>query len=68
MKDRDKLWDKAVKDFPGDPALQEVHYARLKIHEETRGMSDEEFVHFIKDQAKKAGQLAAKQPRQQSTE
>jgi len=51
MTDRDELWEKAVKDFPEDPALQEVHYARLKIHEETRGMSDEEFVQFIKNQA-----------------
>ena len=58
--DRDELWEKAVKDFPEDPALQEVHYARLKIHEETRGMSDEEFVEFIKNQAK-SGRSRARQ-------
>ncbi|MCD6328351.1 hypothetical protein J7M28_12490 [bacterium] len=60
MTDRVKLWDKAVKDFPEDPALQEVHYARLKIHQKTRGMSDEEFVQFIKAQAKKARSTAQK--------
>ena len=58
MKKRDKLWDKTVRDFPGDPALQEVHYARLKIHEETRGMSNDEFVEFIRAQAKKARSTA----------
>jgi len=63
MKDRDELWDKAAKDFPGDPALREVHYARLKIHEATRGMSDDEFVRFIKDQAEKARNLITKSPR-----
>ena len=63
MKDRDELWDKAVKGFPGDLALQEVHYARLKIHEETRGMSDDEFVEFIKGQAEKARNPITKNPR-----
>jgi len=60
MTDRDELWEKAVKDFPEDPALQEVHYARLKIHEQTRGMSDEEFVEFIKNQAE-IGRSTARQ-------
>ncbi len=53
MKEKDKLWEKVKKDFPCDPALQEVHYARLKIHEQTKGMSDQEFVEFIKTKAKK---------------
>ena len=53
MKEKDKLWEKVKKDFPFDPALQEVHYARLKIHEQTEGMSDQEFVEFIKMKAKK---------------
>jgi len=47
MKKEDVLWEKVKKDFPEDPALQEVHYARLKIHEETRGMTSEEFVEYI---------------------
>jgi len=54
MEERDKLWEQVVKDFPGDPALQEVHYARLKIREKTRGMSDAEFVAYIKAQSDKA--------------
>ncbi len=58
MTDRDELWDKVVKDFPEDTALQEVHYARLKIHEQTRGMSDEEFVQFIKAQAETSRSVA----------
>ncbi len=51
MKKKDKLWEKVKKDFPNDPALQEVHYARLKIHEETKGMSPDEFVKYIKKKA-----------------
>jgi hypothetical protein len=50
---RDKLWQKVKKDFPKNPTLQEVHYARLKIHEETKGMSPEEFVRYIKTEARK---------------
>ena len=53
MSIKDKLWEKVEKDFPCDPALQEVHYARLKIHEQTKGMSDQEFVRYIKMKAKK---------------
>ena len=53
MRVKDELWEKVQKDFPCDPALQEVHYARLKIHEETKGMSDKEFVRFIKMKAQK---------------
>jgi hypothetical protein len=36
MRKKDELWEKVRKDFPKDPALQEVHCARLKIREETR--------------------------------
>lgn len=61
MTDKDELWEKVVKDFPRDPALQEVHYARLKIHEQTQGMSREELVEFIKRQAK-SRHPKAKQP------
>ena len=53
MKEKDKLWEKVQKDFPNDPALQEVHYARLKIHEQTKGMSEKEFIKFIKSEANK---------------
>jgi len=53
MREKDKLWEKVKKDFPRDPALQEVHYARLKIHEQTKGMSDQEFVKFIRMKAEK---------------
>ncbi len=50
MSERDKLWEKVKKDLPcdPDPALQEVHYARLKIHEPTEGLSDHEFVKYIR--------------------
>jgi len=53
MKKKDKLWEKVRKDFPKDPALQEVHYARLRIHEETKGMTPEDFVKYIKAKAHK---------------
>lgn len=53
MKEKDKFWEKVKKDFPKDPVLQEVHYARLRIHEETKGMTSEEFVRYIKARAKK---------------
>jgi len=50
---KDKLWEKAKKDFPCDPALCEIHYARLKIQEQTKGVSDGEYIGFIKMKAKK---------------
>lgn len=53
MKEKDKLWEKVKKDFPHDPALQEVHYARLKIHEQTKGMTLQEYIDYIKMKAKK---------------
>ena len=53
MKGQDVLWKKVNKDFPNDPGLREVHYARLRIHELTKGMSSTEFVKFIKAKAKK---------------
>ena len=53
MRRVDKLWEKVKKDFPKDPALREVHYARLRIHEETKEMNTEEFVRYIKAKAKK---------------
>lgn len=52
MEERDELWEKVKKDFPNDPALQEVHYARLRIHEQTKGMTSKEFVNYIKAKAK----------------
>lgn len=53
MREKVKLWVRIKKDFPGDTALQEVHYACLKIHEKTKGMSDQEFVRFIRMPAEK---------------
>lgn len=53
MKEQNKLWGKVNKDFPCDPALREVHYARLRIHEQTKGMTSGEFVNYIKRKAKK---------------
>lgn len=53
MKRKDELWEKVKKDFPKDPALQQVHYARLKIHEQTKGMTSQEFVSYIKTKAAK---------------
>lgn len=47
-----ELWEKVKKEFPNDPALQQVHYARLKIQEKTKGMSDKEYVEFINETAK----------------
>ena len=52
MKEKDRLWEKVKKDFPKDPALQEVHYARLRIHEKTKKMSNQEYIQFIKEKAK----------------
>lgn len=53
MQKKDKLWEKVKNDFPGDPALQEVHYARLRIHEETKEMTAQESVNYIKMKAAK---------------
>ena len=51
MEDQDKLWEKVKKDFPYDPALREVHYARFRIHEQTKRMTSEQFVNYIKAKA-----------------
>ncbi len=53
MKKKDRLWERVKKEFPYDPALQEVHYARLRIREGTKGMTPEEFLKYIKTKAKK---------------
>jgi hypothetical protein len=53
MKQQDKLWEKVNKDFPNDPALQQVHYARLKIHEQTKDMTFKELIEYIKKKAQK---------------
>ena len=53
MKNNNLLWEKVKKDFPNDPALQEVHYARLKLREQTKKMSDKEYVAYIKNNAEK---------------
>jgi len=51
LTEQDVLWEKAKLEFPGDPALAEVHYARLKIHEETKDMAAEEFINYIRERA-----------------
>ena len=53
MKKKDKFWEKAERDFPKDPVLAQVHYAGLKIHKETKEMSNEEFIKYIKTKAKR---------------
>jgi hypothetical protein len=50
------MWEKAKRDFPNDPALQQVHYARLKIHSNTKGMSREDFIKYIKAKARRITQ------------
>ncbi len=51
---KDPLWERVEKEFPKNPTMQHVHYARLKIQEKTKGMSSEEYIQFIKSEAKKA--------------
>lgn len=53
MDENDRLWEEAKKDFPYDPALQQVRYARLKIAEQTKGMTPKQFVEYINAKAKK---------------
>ncbi len=53
MKKKNELWEKVKRDFPKDPALQEVHYARLRIQEEVKGMTPKGYVKYIKEKAKK---------------
>jgi len=43
-----KLWEEVKMEFPADPALQEVHFARLYIDELTKDMSSEKRRKFIK--------------------
>lgn len=43
-----KLWEEVKREFPADPALQEVHFARLYIDELTKDMSSEKRRKFIR--------------------
>lgn len=65
MGKKDKLWEKVKNDFPGDPALQEAHYAQLRIHQETKEMTAQEFVDYIKLKAAKV--LAEKEGQEVGT-
>lgn len=47
-----KLWEEVKREFPADPALQEVHFARLYIDELTKDMSSEKRREFIKTLAR----------------
>ena len=47
-----KLWEEVKREFPADPALQEVHFARLYIDELTKDMPSEKRRKFIKALAK----------------
>lgn len=48
-----RLWEEVKREFPADPALQEVHYARLYIDEVTKDMSSEKRREFVKALARK---------------
>jgi CRISPR/Cas system-associated protein Cas10 (large subunit of type III CRISPR-Cas system) len=48
-----RLREEVKREFPADPALQEVHYARLFIDELTKDMSSEKRREFVKVLAKK---------------
>lgn len=48
-----RLWEEVKREFPADPALQEVHYARLSIDEVTKDMSCEKRREFVKALAKR---------------
>jgi len=49
---KDELWEQVRKEFPKNPTLQEVHYARLKIQQETKGMSQQEYIEYIRTRAR----------------
>ena len=51
---RAKFWAQVKKEFPKNYTLQNVHYAQLVIGEKTKGMSSEEYIKFIKSEAKRA--------------
>jgi len=38
-------------EFPDDPMMQELHKARIKIYEETKGMSFEEELRYYKQKS-----------------
>lgn len=48
-----RLWEEVIREFPADPALQEVHYARLYTDEVTKDMSSEKTREFTKALARK---------------
>jgi hypothetical protein len=57
---KDELWEKVKKEFPKNPTLQDVHYARLKIQEETKGMSYQKYIQYIQARAQEVRDRKAK--------
>ncbi len=47
----EKIKRKIEREFPSDFALQQVHFARAILREETKGMSKNELVAFYKRKA-----------------
>jgi hypothetical protein len=51
----EKLKKETEREFPSDFALQQIHFARAILREETRGMSKEEVINYYR---RKASELA----------
>jgi len=45
----ENLLEEVKKEFPHENSLQELHLIRLQIREETRGLSPQEYIRYIRD-------------------